>query len=175
MDCDNCNKSFNNPPIEGQVISYYRNKAIPRKFCSHLCRNEYYKIKRCNKCGYYGDLVIHNGNAYCTSSEYWNQTCLQKVKIEENNVKCLVCREDDIALYNYINDATIICYDCCDKFNNISKDLTINIINDITDLYKCFVCKNNNNNNNKDNTNVQDQILLCFNCSLIHNYITSKP
>jgi hypothetical protein len=168
MNCDNYNKPFNTPSISFRDIDRYDNtESIPKDILAQLCRNEYYKSKRCNKCCHYDDLIIHNGITYSKS-----QTCPQKIK--ENNIKCLRCKTDNISSdYTYINDTAVVCHDCCDKFNSISKDLTINIINDIHDLHKCFVCKNINKNINK-NTNVQDQILLCPNCSLIYNHINSK-
>jgi hypothetical protein len=216
MYCDNCYKSFNDTPIENQwrvpnANSYYNVGNVTIKFCSRFCENEYCKFRRCNTCSSCVNLGIHNSLAYCNSSKYLVPSCLQQVKIAENNVKCLMCKDDVLSLpYKFINDTTIICYDCCNKFNFLFKFLNINVIDDVHDLYKCAVCRHYDNetirlellalasnriphpdipfwfvcsecckdpNNWGGCTCKNDtyEILLCPNCSLIYNHITSRP
>lgn len=63
-----------------QTTSYYRNRGYENYFCGEECMDQFGKYHKCQKCSYAGDLIISKKDnlAYCTSKEYWDQSCHEK-------------------------------------------------------------------------------------------------
>ncbi len=72
-------KNETNNDIFTYISNYYRCKSTKIYFCSNECMNIFNNISQCQSCGYSEDLVIGtNGLAYCTSDEFWIESCYDK-------------------------------------------------------------------------------------------------
>nr|WBF71165.1 hypothetical protein [Megavirus caiporensis] len=117
------------------TVTYYRNKNSGiHNFCSAECMDKYNRTKKCWFCSYHSDLVpTDSGFMVCTSTEYWDFSCLDKYNIRKNHG--LILEQDPF----YDSDYGILS----------KSDI-------IPDEYKEYLVNDNDNDDNDDNDNDND-------------------
>ncbi|AUV58064.1 hypothetical protein [Bandra megavirus] len=117
------------------TVTYYRNKnSSIHNFCSAECMDKYNRTKKCWFCSYHSDLVsTDSGFMVCTSTEYWDFSCLDKYNIRKN--------------HNLILEWNPF---CDDDYEILSKS------DIIPDEYKEYLVNNNDDNDNNDDNNDND-------------------
>jgi hypothetical protein len=138
--CPICKEADGKLEYKDYYASYYGNKTSDMYMCSAKCWNKFYYKKRCALCLYWDDdAVIFNGRAYCTSSAYWDGSCIESVQDQENNI-CSFCKRTIPEDSRGRLDEGFWCEKCIDlKHKSRESDLARRVLTCLRKL-TCYNC-----------------------------------